>query len=72
MPAHMTLNVVMPYTGEEESWLTRQVSLVDEAFKSIPIRKSCLMLEILRKRLKTTLFLTSPLLLNKIKANNNI
>ncbi len=46
MPAHMTLNVVMPYTGEEESWLTRQLFLVDEAFKSIPIRKNYKNLEL--------------------------
>ena len=37
MPAHMTLNVVMPYTNEEEAWLKRQLQLVDDAYMSVPV-----------------------------------
>ena len=37
IPSHMTMNVVMPYTGEEEAWLKKQLKLVDEAFRSVPI-----------------------------------
>lgn len=40
MPAHMALNVVMPYTNEEEAWLNRQLRLVDEAYVSVPVGES--------------------------------
>jgi hypothetical protein len=42
MPPHMGLFVVMPYTNEEEAWLTQQIRIVDEAYMSVPVGESLL------------------------------
>ena len=33
----LTCDVIMPFTREEEAWLERQLSLVDAAYRSVPV-----------------------------------